>query len=79
MVGKRLTEFLLKKQHKVRILSRTPSAENEYKWDVVNNYIDEEALLDLDYIIHLAGAGIADKRWTSERKKVIIDLSLIHI
>lgn len=73
LVGKRLTEFLLKKKHKVRILSRTPSAENEYKWDVVNNYIDEEALLDLDYIIHLAGAGIADKRWTSERKKVIID------
>ena len=73
LVGKRLTDFLLKKKHNVRILSRNPSAENEYKWDVVNNYIHEEALLDLDYIIHLAGAGIADKRWTSERKKVIID------
>ena len=73
LVGKRLTDFLLKKKHNVRVLSRTPSAKNEYKWDVVNDYIDEEALLNLDYIIHLAGAGIADKRWTSERKKVIID------
>ena len=73
LVGKRLTEFLLKKKHDVRILSRKPSAKNEYKWDVPNNYIDEGALHNLDYIIHLAGAGIADKRWTSERKKVIID------
>ena len=34
LVGKRLTDFLLKKKHNVRILSRNPSAENEYKWDV---------------------------------------------
>jgi uncharacterized protein (TIGR01777 family) len=73
LVGKRLTEFLLKKKHDVRILSRNPSAKNEYKWDVFNNYINEEALQNLDYIIHLAGAGIADKRWSSKRKKEIID------
>lgn len=72
LVGKRLTEILLKKEHKVRILSRNPTAINEYKWDIASNYIDEIALQKLDYIIHLAGAGIADKRWTSVRKKTII-------
>tara|TARA_B110001469_G_scaffold62387_1_gene59847 strand:- start:4942 stop:5826 length:885 start_codon:yes stop_codon:yes gene_type:complete len=73
LVGKRLTAFLIKKKHTVRVLSRNPSSKNEYKWDVPNNYIDEGALHNLDYIIHLAGTGIADKRWTAERKKVIID------
>ena len=73
LVGKRLTELLSNKKHKVRILSRNPAAKNEYKWDVAANYIDEEALQNVDYIIHLAGAGIADKRWTTKRKKVIIE------
>ncbi len=73
LVGSKLTELLLANKHEVRILSRKPSANNEYKWDVSNKYIDENALTGVDYIIHLAGAGIADKRWTDERKQIIID------
>jgi uncharacterized protein (TIGR01777 family) len=73
LVGKRLTELLLQRSHEVMILSRNPSSKNEYKWDVSSKYIDEKALENTEYIIHLAGAGIANKRWTKERKKVIID------
>jgi uncharacterized protein (TIGR01777 family) len=73
LVGKRLTQLLVKRNHKVVILSRNPSLKNEFKWDVSSNYIDEKALQDLEYVIHLAGAGIADKSWTTKRKKVIID------
>jgi len=73
LVGKRLSKLLIDKNHEVVILSRNPKHKNEYKWDISKNYIDEEALLNVDYIIHLAGAGIADKRWTEERKKIIID------
>jgi uncharacterized protein (TIGR01777 family) len=73
LVGKRLSKLLIDKNHEVVILSRNPSKENEFKWDISSNYIDEKALLRTDYIIHLAGAGIADKRWTKERKQVIID------
>jgi len=73
LVGSRLTELLTKNNHEVRILSRTPEGKNEFKWDISNNYIDEKALTDIEYVIHLAGAGIADKRWTDARKKVIID------
>lgn len=73
LVGTRLTEMLIAKKHEVVILSRNPQNKNEFKWDVSANYIDEKALIDTDYIIHLAGAGIADKRWTEERKQVIID------
>jgi hypothetical protein len=73
LVGRRLTELLSAKKHEIRILSRNPSAKNEFKWEVATNYIDEKALQGLDYIIHLAGAGIADQRWSKERKKTIID------
>jgi len=73
LVGKRLTEMLIDKNHEVLILSRNPKNSNEFKWDITTNYIDEKALINTEYIIHLAGAGIADKRWTKDRKQIIID------
>ncbi|WP_298780532.1 TIGR01777 family oxidoreductase [uncultured Polaribacter sp.] len=73
LVGTRLTEMLIDLKHEVVILSRNPKKENEFRWDVSQNYIDKNALFGINYIIHLAGAGIADKRWLKERKKVIID------
>ena len=73
LVGENLTRLLDKSGFEIAILSRSPKQKNEYKWDVSNDYVDEKALEGVSYIIHLAGAGIADKRWTSERKKVIID------
>lgn len=73
LVGTELTKLLVKKNHEVRILSRNPSKKNEYKWDISKDFIDEKALENLDFIIHLAGAGIADKRWTDNRKKIIVD------
>lgn len=74
LIGKHLCEILLKKGHKVFILSRNSSNKpNIFKWDIENNYIDENAIKNTDYIIHLAGAGIADKRWTPKRKKLLIN------
>lgn len=43
------------------------------KWDIEKQYIDPAALSAADYIIHLAGAGVADKRWTKDRKKEILE------
>jgi uncharacterized protein len=40
-------------------------------WDPGAGYIDPEAIRQADYIVHLAGAGVADHRWTAKRKKVI--------
>jgi len=76
MIGHRLTELLLAKGHKVSYLSRKkeklPNVE-VFQWDIQKGYIEEGALEKADYVVHLAGAGIADKRWTDERKKEIID------
>ncbi len=73
LIGQQLTRILNNKGYEVAILSRNPSEKNEYKWDIPNEYIDEEALKNTTHIIHLAGAGIADKNWSDDRKKILID------
>jgi len=73
LVGRRLTALLTEKNHEVRILSRNHKNENEFKWDFSKGFVDDKAIENIDYIIHLAGAGIADKRWTKERKEVIVN------
>lgn len=75
MIGSRLTTLLLEKGYEVSYLSRKkepiPNVK-VYKWDVTKGIIEEEALAKADYLIHLAGAGIADQRWTRARQQEII-------
>ena len=76
LIGTRLSEMLTSKGYEVRWLSRNENSNSKYPsfvWDINNGTIDEKAFEDLDYIVHLAGAGIADKKWSDQRKKVIID------
>ena len=73
LIGQTLQKQLENNNHKVRILTRSPKLDNHFKWDIKANYVDEKVFDNLDYIIHLAGAGIADKRWTDERKKTLIN------
>jgi uncharacterized protein (TIGR01777 family) len=42
-------------------------------WDPGTQTIDPEAVRQANYIIHLAGAGVADKRWSKKRKKEIVE------
>lgn len=76
LLGMRIS-FLLKEQGiKVRHLSRTENLNATYpayKWDLKAQTIDLKAFEGVDGIIHLAGAGIADGRWTQSRKKAILD------
>jgi NAD dependent epimerase/dehydratase family enzyme len=43
------------------------------QWNIDTQEIDADALAKADHIIHLAGAGVADKRWSAERKQEIVD------
>ena len=77
LIGKRLTEILLQKDYSVAWLTRSAgNVRNNnvrlFAWNIEENTIDEESIRWADAIIHLAGAGIADKRWTAARKKEII-------
>jgi uncharacterized protein (TIGR01777 family) len=76
LLGKQLTEELLSKGHTVSHLSRSKGKNPRVKtflWDVDKGQIDEHSIDGVDTIIHLAGAGIADKRWTKERKREIVE------
>lgn len=86
-IGKHLTNLLIGKGYTVSILSRSlkPNSEDVfyYKWDVSNGFIEEESVLKADFIIHLAGENIAEKRWTATQKETIIQsreqsIRLIH-
>jgi uncharacterized protein (TIGR01777 family) len=75
-LGKKLSKHLLGKGYQVSVLSRAPGKDKDIKtflWDVNKGAIDEHCIDGVDTIIHLAGAGIADKRWTDERKKEIVE------
>ena len=76
LIGQKLTSMLQQKGYRVTHLSRQAGNKNGlviYAWDVNKNKIDDEAIRTADYIIHLAGANIGEGRWTSKRKKEIID------
>ncbi len=77
MIGKKLTDSLTKNDHNVIILTRHPEKDTrphviQKKWDILSGYIDPEALAHTDVIIHLAGANVAEKRWTKQRKEEIV-------
>ncbi len=76
LIGSRLTEMLLEKGYEVAYLSRGQAEATRvkaYRWDLEKGYLDEEAIRAADCIIHLAGAGVADERWTTRRKKEILE------
>lgn len=79
MIGTRLTAMLVEKGYEVIILTRNPKANHSLpgvsyaRWDVERQTIDPAAIAKADHIIHLAGAGVADKRWSNHRKQEIVN------
>ena len=76
LIGKALTQYFIAKGHAIIVLSRAQkSSTNKLisyrQWDPEKGMIDETAIAAADYIIHLAGAGVADKRWSKKRKEEI--------
>ena len=75
LVGKPLTQLLLDKGYTVSHLSRKAAnipPVKTFLWDVEKAEIDPNCINDVAIIIHLAGAGIADERWTDARKQEIL-------
>jgi len=72
LIGTALTALLRKHDYKVTILTRKPGGPGEAHWDPAAGTIDKEAIREADHIIHLAGAGVADKRWSKKRKEEIV-------
>lgn len=74
LVGKHLVANLRAKNHNVfSLVRKTPDSDHEIEWDAERGLKDSELarLENFDAVVHLAGAGIADERWTKERKRII--------
>jgi hypothetical protein len=70
---------LLERNYEVIILTRernrtseNPSIQYSH-WDVESGILDEDVIKNTDHIIHLAGAGVMDKKWSAAYKKIILD------
>lgn len=79
LIGSALARHLIERDYDVIILSRKknltsghPKISYSY-WNVSEEIIDAEVVKKADHIIHLAGAGVMDKKWTEDYKKKILE------
>lgn len=76
LVGKHLTRLLQHEGHEVAWLTRSASSQGsprKFEWNIEQQTMDVNALVWADAIVHLAGAGVADKRWSDARKREILE------
>ena len=73
LIGKQLVEQLQQHGHDVVRLVRRAASTGEIMWDPKAGVLSASALEGADAVIHLSGAGIGDKRWTSSYKREILE------
>jgi uncharacterized protein (TIGR01777 family) len=73
LIGKRLVEQLQQNGHDVVRLVLRAASTGEIMWDPKAGVLSASALEGADAVIHLSGAGIGDKRWTSSYKREILE------
>jgi uncharacterized protein (TIGR01777 family) len=72
LIGSALKARLTAEGHETVVLARRAPGPGEARWDPSTGSIDRDALEGADAVVHLAGAGIGDRRWTQARKDVIL-------
>ena len=74
LIGSALIRTLRTDGSRVRRLVRSePEGTDDVRWDPIAGAVDSARLEGLDAVVHLAGAGIGDRRWTPARKQLILD------
>jgi len=78
LIGTALLGHLRSEGHTVQRLVRRPAiARDEISWDPKAGTVDLNSLEGVDAVIHLAGAGVGDKRWTKKYKSAILNSRLL--
>lgn len=78
LIGTALVGYLKSQGHTVqRLVRRAALSSEEITWDPIAGTVDIEALAGVDAVIHLAGAGVSDKRWTKKYKSEILNSRLL--
>lgn len=74
LIGTALVRSLRADGHEVlRLVRRPPRQGDEVEWDPARQHVDARGLIGCEAVVHLAGAGIGDHRWTDAYKKEIRD------
>ena len=79
LIGTHLARHLIERGYGIIILSRNKNKKSSVSkisysyWDINKKIIDAGVVKKADHIIHLAGAGVMDKKWTDEYKKIILE------
>ncbi|MGW8952880.1 TIGR01777 family oxidoreductase [Streptomyces sp. NPDC055709] len=74
LIGTALVRSLREDGHEVvRLVRRAPRAADEVEWDPARQYVDAAGLIGCEAVVHLAGAGVGEQRWTAAYKKEIRD------
>lgn len=77
-IGTALSASLKADGHRpIAVVRRAASGADEISWDPGAGTIDAASLEGIDAVVHLAGAGIGDKKWSDARKTVILDSRVI--
>ncbi|NBO27025.1 MAG: DUF1731 domain-containing protein [Actinobacteria bacterium] len=78
LIGTALVGHLKAEGHTVqRLVRRTPVGADEVQWDPQTGFVDLEPLRGVDAVIHLAGVGVGDKRWSKKYKSEILNSRLL--
>ena len=78
LIGSSLVGYLKSQGHTVqRLVRRAAVSSEEITWDPIAGTVDMDALAGVDAVIHLAGAGVSDKRWTKKYKSEILNSRLL--
>jgi uncharacterized protein (TIGR01777 family) len=78
LIGTSLIGHLKSEGHTVqRLVRRKAVAGDEVQWDPAKGYVDLEPLRGVDAVIHLAGVGVGDKRWTKKYRAEILNSRLL--
>jgi len=78
LIGSALVGYLKSEGHTVqRLVRRATVAADEIQWDPKTGFVDIEALRGVDAVIHLAGVGVGDKRWSKRYKSEILNSRLL--
>ena len=74
LIGSALVPHLRARGDEVlRLVRRPATAPDEVRWDPQAGTVDLEGLAGIDAVVHLAGAGVGDHRWTDAYKREILD------
>ncbi|ATW48130.1 TIGR01777 family oxidoreductase [Streptomyces peucetius] len=74
LIGRALVHSLRADGHEVvRLVRRPLEAADEVRWDPARQYVDVAGLAGCEAVVHLAGAGVGDRRWTEAYRKEIRD------